>query len=95
MDYISVACDVLSAIEKTIDDECFEPTNFTAERFGVPIWLYCHLLEDLKGNGYIGGVEPEMDVGYLAYRMRIYRPYLTLKGAEFLVRHRPDVWMDA
>lgn len=82
MDYISVACDVLSAIEKTIDDERFEPTNFTAERFGVPIWLYCHLLEDLKGNGYIGGVDME-------------HPYLTLKGAEFLVRHRPDVWMDA
>ncbi len=82
MDYISVACDVLSAIEKTMDDEHFDSARFTAERFGVSDWLYCHLLEDLTKNGYVGGVDME-------------HPHLTLKGAEFLVRHRPDVWMDA
>lgn len=82
MEYISLACDVLSAIEKTMDDEYFNVKDFTAERFGVSDWLYCHLLDDLNENGYIGGVDME-------------HPYLTLKGAEFLVRHRPDVWMDA
>ena len=92
MDYISLACDVLSVIEKTMDDEHFDVKEFTAERFGVSDWLYCHLLDDLKENGYIGGVEPEMNVERFTYTIRIYRPYLTLKGAEFLSAYSSNDW---
>ncbi len=87
MDYISTVCNILSTIEKTMDDEQFDTQTLTAERFGISEWLWVHIMDDLNKNEYIGGVEKEFDPVKLAGVLNVYRPYLTLKGAKLLSKY--------
>ncbi len=87
MAYLDVACNILTEIDLSMDAEEFDPKNFTAEYFGVSEWLFLHAIDDLNENGYIGGVETEIDPLKFAPYLKVYRPYLTLKGAEFLAKY--------
>ncbi len=88
MDYISTACDILSAIEETMDDEHFDEETITAKRFRISDFAFTHILDDLIEREYLGGIENNFNAEKFSFEITMYRPYLTLKGAEFLAKYR-------
>lgn len=88
MKYLSVVCDILERIDKSMDFEEFDYETLSEENLGLSPTRYNFIMGELVKNRYIGGVKMIKREGYHATPYaRLERPYITLKGAEFYETH--------
>lgn len=84
MEYFSIIYKILKAIEKSMDYEIFDENCISAETLGITQTRWEIIMEQLVKNGYIEGVSLIYSIGRQTPCIRMTRPILTIKGAEYL-----------
>lgn len=84
MEYFSVIYKILKAIEKSMDYDEFDFNSISPETMGITRNRWEAIMLELARSGYISGVELIPIMGRSTPGIKIEKPILTIKGAEYL-----------
>ena len=84
MEYFSIIYAILKAIEKSMDVEEFDRNSISAEFLYISQTRWEIIMGELVKNGYISGVYVVPIAGREVPGIKVARPILTIKGAEYL-----------
>lgn len=84
MEYFSIIYAILKAIEKSMDVEEFDRSSISAEFLHISQTRWEIIMCELVRNGYISGVYVVPIAGREVPGIKVARPILTIKGAEYL-----------
>lgn len=84
MEYFSIIYKILKAIEQSMDYDEFDSRSISPEALHVKETRWEILMTELVKNGYIDGVALIPVMGRRTPIVKIIRPTLTIKGAEYL-----------
>ncbi|MDY5795465.1 MAG: YjcQ family protein [Fusobacterium gastrosuis] len=85
MDNFKIIYKILKTIEKSMDFEEFDKECISYERLGISYERWEVIMHQLVVNDYIAGVHLLNNfAGSLTPDIKIIKPYLTIKGMEYL-----------
>lgn len=84
MEYFSVIYKILKTIEKSMDYEEFDCNSISPSILHITQNRRDVIITELVGNGYINGIDLVPIMGRATPGIKIIRPTLTIKGAEYL-----------
>lgn len=84
MEYFSVVYRILKAVYDSMDYPEFDRDCISAEALGISMPKWSAIMAELVRNEYIRGVTVHEHSSASILMIRIVRPTLTLKGAEYL-----------
>lgn len=84
MEYFSIIYKILKAIEKSMDYDEFDSNAISPETLHITRNRWEAIMAELVRNGYISGVDLVPFMGRGLPGIKVERPILTIKGAEYL-----------
>lgn len=84
MEYFSIIYRILKIIESSMDAEEFDAKAISPEALHISETRWHIIMGELIQNGYIRGASFVPLPGHEVTQVRITRPILTIKGAEYL-----------
>lgn len=84
MNNFKIIYKILKTIEKSMDYEEFDNNSISPEVLGISEQRWELFINELVEDGYIAGVVLVPIMGSRTKKVKLVKPYLTLKGMEFL-----------
>lgn len=84
MEYFSIIYKILKAIEKSMDAAEFDRDSISPEYLHISRTRWEIIMAELVNNGFVSGVYVVPVAGRETPGIKVGRPALTIKGAEYL-----------
>ncbi len=87
MNNFTIIYKILSALEKAMDNEDFDPDLISPERLNVSKERRDKLLIEMQKEGYISGITVKQYIRQPAFIQEPISPHITIKGLEYLAEN--------